>query len=62
MSRKNETINQGRRSFFGAATLTMGAAQLGFINATKGGLNRCQVFFACRKLGYAAGICSAKTD
>src|SRR3981081_423456 len=37
MSRKNETINQGRRSFFGAATLTMGAAQLGLISATKGG-------------------------
>src|SRR5258708_12085039 len=37
MSRKNETINQRRRSFFGAATLTMGAAQLGLISATKGG-------------------------
>ena len=37
MSRKNETINQGRRSFLGAATLTMGAAQLGLISATKGG-------------------------
>src|SRR5258708_19258294 len=37
MSRKNETINQRRRRFFGAATLTMGAAQLGLISATKGG-------------------------
>ena len=37
MSRKNETIDQGRRSFLGAATLTMGAAQLGLISATKGG-------------------------
>src|ERR1700730_5636756 len=28
----------------------------------KGWLNRCQVFLACRKLGCASGICSAKTD
>jgi hypothetical protein len=40
MSRKNETIDQGRRRFFGAATLTMGAAQLGLISATKGGSAR----------------------
>src|ERR1700724_3836711 len=37
MSRKNQTINQRRRSLLGAATLTMGAAQLGLISATKGG-------------------------
>src|ERR1700736_465471 len=37
MSRKNETIDQRRRTFFGAATLTMSAAQLGLISATKGG-------------------------
>jgi hypothetical protein len=37
MSRKNETIDQGRRRFFGAATLSMSAAQLGLISAAKGG-------------------------
>src|SRR6202043_332121 len=36
MSRKKETIDQARRSFFGAATLTMGAAQLGLIGAEGG--------------------------
>jgi hypothetical protein len=40
MSRKNETHDQGRRSFLGAATLTMGAAQLGLISATEGGSAR----------------------